>query len=320
MHEISRELYKTMYLIRQVEEKIRKHYGEDEMKTPTHLSVGAEAIAVGVLGALDPQDVVFGTYRSHGIYLAKTGETDKFFGELFGRVSGVSRGKAGSMHLASPSHGLMLTSAVVGTTIPVAVGSAFANQYQKKESMVAVFFGDGAIDEGVFWESLNLACLKKLPMIFVCEDNDLAIHTKTADRHGYRSIADIVSQFDCFVVRSESTDVEILYHLTKDAIAQCRVNPRPMFMHLKYYRYYEHVGVNDDFRFGYRGEDEFKTWLARDPLSLQRTRLKTQGLGEEALRGIEQPIEEQIDKSFRAAAAAAFPERDELFHHVYANE
>src|SRR5688572_26468160 len=156
------EIYKTLYLIRKSEELIIKHYKEDEMKTPMHMSMGEEAIVVGIVAALQKKDQAFGAYRSHALYLAKTGDVDGFFGELYGKVTGIAHGKAGSMHLAYPARNMMLTSAVVGTTIPVAVGAALANQIQKKQRVVAAFFGDGALDEGVFWESLNFACLKKL--------------------------------------------------------------------------------------------------------------------------------------------------------------
>ena len=128
------------------------------MKTPMHMSTGAEAICAGVCQALRPQDQVIGTYRTHGIYLAKTGETDRFFAEMYGRATGMAKGKAGSMHLTAPEAGLICTSAIVGTTIPVALGAAYANRQNAQDRVVAVFFGDGAIDEGVFWESINIAC------------------------------------------------------------------------------------------------------------------------------------------------------------------
>ncbi|MEE8557435.1 MAG: thiamine pyrophosphate-dependent dehydrogenase E1 component subunit alpha, partial [Myxococcota bacterium] len=169
------DLYRRMLLIRRAEMVIQERYGEDEMKTPVHLCIGQEAVAVGVCDALSEGDQAVGTYRSHGIYLAMSDDPEGMFGELYGRVTGPGRGKAGSMHLAHPDSGLMLTSAVVGTTIPVALGLAYAHLIRGDGRRVAAFFGDGAVDEGVFWESLNFACLKRLPVLFVCEDNGLAI-------------------------------------------------------------------------------------------------------------------------------------------------
>jgi len=181
-------LYKKAYLIRAAEELITKHYDTNHMKTPMHMSMGEEGIMAGVCSALPRNSKTFGTYRSHGLYLAVAEETDKFFAEMYGKTTGVLKGKGGSMHLLSPSDGLFGISAVVGSTIPVAVGTAYANVYNKNKHITAVFFGDGAVDEGVFWESLNIACLKKLPVLFVCEDNGYAVHTPPVERRGYKSL------------------------------------------------------------------------------------------------------------------------------------
>ncbi len=283
MKELSIELYKKVFLIRTAEEKICEHYMEDEMKTPVHLSVGQEAISAGVCAALGDDDgQVLGTYRSHGIYLARTGESDKFFAELYGKATGVAQGVAGSMHLSAPDQGFLGTSAIVGSIIPVASGAAFANKMQGNGKTVAVFFGDGAIDEGAFWETMNAACLMKLPMIFVCEDNDLAVHTTKSMRHGYKSITDVVSQFECNVLDAETTDVEEIYNLTLKAVELYKENGKPCFMHLKYYRYREHVGVFEDFDSGYRSREEFEKWNEIDPITTQRQRIiDDRGVSEE---------------------------------------
>ena len=299
------------------EEKIREHYLENEMKTPVHLSVGGEAIVAGVCQALQPTDQVFGTYRSHGLYLAKTQETDQFFAELYGKNTGGAKGKAGSMHLTAPEYGLMGTSAVVATTIPLAVGTAFSNVYKKNGKMTAVFFGDGAIDEGVFWESLNLACLKKLPILFICENNNLAIHTDQSLRHGYDNIADIVSKFHCNVLSSDSTDAEEIYNLTKTATNLFQENKKPAFLHLKYYRYYEHVGINYDFDAGYRSEDEYKEWQKRDPISLQRKKLLSNGYLESDITDLENSIIKKIEASIKKAQEAPYPDKAELYTDVF---
>lgn len=316
MNNINIQLYKTMYLIREAEETIRKNYHSDEMKTPMHLCVGAEAIAAGVIGALKLEDQVLCTYRSHGVYLAKTHETDKFFAELYGRVGGMARGKAGSMHLSAPEQGFLGASAVVGTPIPVAVGCALANQMQKNKKMTAVFFGDGATDEGVFWESLNFASLKKLPVIFICEDNDLAIHTKKADRHGYDSIANIVSKFNCNVYSYDSTDVETIYNLVHEAIKKFASDQKPIFIYLKYYRYYEHVGINFDFSAGYRPKEEYEEWLKKDPIKIQREKLIKLGVSDTDIHSIENPINAQIEESVRKALASPLPLDSTLYEEV----
>src|SRR5262249_4242479 len=170
-------LYKALYRIRRVEEEVARVYPSDKIKSPVHLSIGQESVSVGICAALRPQDVVFGTYRGHALYLAKGGDLKKMVAELFGKATGCTHGKGGSMHLIDPEAGVMGTSAVVGTTIANAVGFAYAMRYRRDEAIVASFFGDGATEEGVFSESLNFAVLKRLPILFVCENNRYAIHT-----------------------------------------------------------------------------------------------------------------------------------------------
>jgi len=309
-------LYKTMYMIRRTEEVIQSHYLEDEMKTPMHMSMGEEAIASGVCHALKAEDQILGSYRSHGIYIAKTQETDKFFAEMYGKVTGTSKGKAGSMHLLAPGSGLVCTSAIVGSSIPVALGFAFANKYSNNNKIAAVFFGDGAIDEGVFWESLNFACLKKLQVLFVCEDNGFAVHSHTSDRHGYDSIADIVSKFDCNVFKSNSSDAEVIYNITKDAIKAIQDNERPAFLYLRYYRYLEHVGVFEDFKAGYRLRDEFEKWLKVDPVRIQREKL-LKLIKEGDLVSLEREVDQKVESSRLKAKQADFPCVDIAFEDTY---
>ncbi len=313
-------LYESLLLIRRAEEKIQAHYAEDDMKTPVHLYIGQEAVAAGVVNGLDPADPIVGTYRSHGIYLARTDDPEGFFAELYGRVGGPAKGKAGSMHMARPQDGLFLTSAVVATTIPVALGLAFTQQYRKTGRSVAAFFGDGAMDEGVFWESLNFACLKRLPVLFVCEDNGLAIHTPSVARRGYKSVADAVGGFDCHFVESESTDPAEISDLTRDALARQREDGRPVFMRLRCYRYVEHVGPREDrdFHLGYRREEEFEYWRARDPVRCQRERLIKLGVPEAEVAALETKIDERLSRCVAEAQKAPFPEPEELHRDVLA--
>ena len=317
MKDLNIALYRKLYLIRKAEDTVRRDYFSDKMKTPMHMSTGGEAICVGVCHALADTDQIMGTYRSHGIYLAKSGETDLFFAEMYGKATGMAKGKAGSMHLTSPQAGLICTSAIVGTTIPVAAGAAYANKIKKNGKMVAVFFGDGAIDEGVFWESLNSACVMKLPVLFVCEDNDIAVHIPGKERHGYRSISEIVERFDCKVFTSDSTDAEVIHNLTLDALKAIRDSGRPSFMYLKYFRYLEHVGVNEDFNQGYRDRAEYEKWRAKDPVDLQRAKL-LQWCKEDEIRKIESDIEARIEQSIKKADAAPFSAAKELYEDVLA--
>jgi len=315
--ELNLSLYQKTYLIRRAEDAIRANYASDKMKTPMHMSAGGEAIAAGVCQALRPQDQILGTYRSHGIYLAKTGETDEFFAEMYGKATGMAKGKGGSMHLTAADGGLICTSAIVGTTIPVAVGAAYANKMQKTGKVVAVFFGDGAVDEGVFWESLNSACVMKLPVLFVCEDNGFAVHIPAEQRHGYKSIVEIVKHFNCNVFSAETTDPEAICKLTLQAIEAMGRTQRPSFLHLTYYRYLEHVGINEDFDAGYRDRAEYEKWRKADPVVLQRKNLAN-WLSDEEIKAVERTIDDQIEGSVRRANEAPFSRPQALYEDVLA--
>lgn len=315
--ELNVELYRGLFLIREAESVIRKTYHEDVMKTPMHMSTGEEAICVGVCRALADSDQVLGTYRSHGLYLAKTGDTDRFFAELYGKVTGMAKGKGGSMHLTAPADGLICTSAIVATTIPVAVGAAFANKCQANKKVVAAFFGDGAVDEGAFWESFNIACAMKLPVLFVCEDNGYAVHIPAAQRHGYKSITDIAAQFSCDVFGAETTDAELIFQKSQQAVASIRANMRPAFLYLKYYRHLEHVGINEDFDQRYRSRDEFEPWSKIDPVDLAREKLQ-QWLTESEIGSIEGAIRARVADSVKKAIDASYPASTELYEDVLA--
>jgi len=311
-------LYRKLWLARQAESSIRREYSKDEMKTPVHLGIGQEAIPVGVCHALPPGSKLFGTYRNHALYLAWTGDTDGFFGELYGRVTGPGKGKAGSMHIALPEKGLMATSAVVGTTIPVAVGMALAHQYQKRKDWVAVFFGDGAVEEGVFWESMNFACLHRLRILFVCEDNGLAIHTATAQRQGFRSISEILAGFRCQVMEGDGSDLVGVVERTRQLMRKMEEEGQPGFLHLSYFRFLEHVGPLEDFDKGYRRRPTAEEMERLDPVNHYEKWLLRQGVRAEELSVVQEEVRRQVDLSIQAAQAAPFPGPDELHTDLFA--
>lgn len=317
---LSLDLYKKMYLIRRAEELIIRHYPEDEMKTPMHMSTGQEAVAVAVCHALGYEGQIFGFYRSHAVFLAKTEDPDRFFGELYGKVVGTARGKAGSMHLAAPDKGFMCASAVVASSIPLAVGAAFANKQKRNERICCAYFGDGAIEEGVFWESLNAACVMRLPVLFVCEDNGFAVHSRPEVRHGFKHMTEIVRQYECGVFQENSTDVEVLYQRTVEAIESAKLNARPSFLHLHCYRYLGHIGITEDFDVGYRSKAEYEEWYKRDPIALQRRSLLSNGWTEAMLTAEEEKIDAQIEESVLKAKAAPFPAPEELYKGVFHEE
>ncbi|MDP3723065.1 MAG: thiamine pyrophosphate-dependent dehydrogenase E1 component subunit alpha [Candidatus Omnitrophota bacterium] len=311
-------LYRKLVLARRAEERIRQEYSADEIKTPVHLGIGQEAVPVGVCHGLPPDTKTFGTYRNHALFLTVTEDTDRFFAELYGKATGPGKGKAGSMHLASPAHGLMATSAVVGTTIPVAVGAALANAYRGSDELVAVFFGDGAVEEGVLWESLNFASLRRLRILFVCEDNDLAIHTPAKDRQGFRSIPEAVRGFKCHVMSVDGSDVMSVIDATRQLLTRMAQDPQPGFLHATYFRFLEHVGPKEDFDAGYRRRPTVEERERLDPIARFAQAIGQHGISPSDLAGVRAAVDAQIDASVRAAQAAPFAAAGELLTDVWA--
>jgi len=316
MKTLGLELYSKLYTARRSEQRIAEEYLHDEMKTPMHMSMGQEAIPVAVCQALHADDQIYVTYRSHAAFLSKTNDIERFFAELFGKETGTAQGKAGSMHIADHTKGHMCSSAIVASCVPLAVGASFVHKQQKSGRIACVFFGDGAVDEGVVWESLNVACAMQLPTLFVCEDNNLAVHTSRQVRQGYKSLGDVLRGFECSIFESASTDVEELYQTATEAIGAIRTSGRPSFLHLKCYRYLEHVGINEDFDAGYRTKEEFEEWRKRDSLDIQRKRLVDAEL-KESVELLEAEINERIDRSIQKAREADFPKIESIYQGVY---
>ncbi|MDO8526151.1 MAG: thiamine pyrophosphate-dependent dehydrogenase E1 component subunit alpha [Deltaproteobacteria bacterium] len=310
-------IYRKLMLARLSEEKIREEYFKDEMKTPVHLGIGGEAIPVGVSHAVPQGTTAFATYRNHSLYLAMTEDTDGFFGELYGKASGPGKGKAGSMHISAPEKGFIATSAVVGTTVPLAVGRAFANAYKKSDELVTVYFGDGAVEEGAFWESLNFACLKRLKVLFICEDNELAIHTASTARQGFTSITEAAGAFKCHVAKENGCDVQKVVQTTRDIVKKMKEDPKPAFLHFDYFRFLEHVGPREDFDAGYREKPHSTFFEAKDPVPLFEKDLLQSGCTRDELDGIKKNILTKINNSVVTAQQAPFPLPEELFTDIF---
>lgn len=311
-------LYRKLLLARRAEEKIREEYSRDEMKTPVHLGIGQEAIPVGVCHCLPAGTKTFGTYRNHALYLTVTEDTDGFFGELYGKANGPGKGKAGSMHLSAPERGLMATSAVVGTPIPLAVGAALANAYRQSADIVAVFFGDGAVEEGVFWESLNFSCLHRLRVLFICEDNGLAIHTPATERQGFRSILEAVRGFMCHVAGADGSDMLGVIRSTREMLRLMSEQPQPGLLHFTYLRFLEHVGPREDFDVGYRRRPTPDELERLDPVLRFEKELCQNGYSERELAAVKTAVDEQIACSVRVAQQAPFPSPSDLYTDVLA--
>ncbi len=314
----STDLYRTLLLVRRTEEEIVKLYPQNLMRTPMHMSMGQEFVPVGVCAALHGQADVFTSYRTHAPFLAQTRDTDRLFAELHGRIDGTAEGKSGSMHLAAPDMGVMLSSGVVATQIPAAVGAAFANLRLGTQRTAVVFFGDGAVDTGVFWESVNVAALFNLPVLFVCEDNGFAVDTPRSARQTVVSIVDTARSFGCDSYEDDSSDVESVYELTKVAVDKAKRDRRPALLNIKCCRYLEHVGIGDDWHWGYRDKAQVqRDWIDRDAVAVQRKRLLALGLVASELQKIESEIDDQVAASAKRAVNSAVPTADRLHAGVF---
>ena len=303
------QLYRSLYRIRRVEEEVAKVYPTDKIKSPIHLSIGQEAVAVGVCETLKPADIVFGTYRSHASYLAKGGDLKKMIAELYGKETGCAKGKGGSMHLIDVSAGVMGASAVVGTTIPHAVGYAYALKLQKKPSVVVTFFGDGACDEGAFPESLNFAALKNVPLLFICENNAYSIHSPQRDRHARPDICGRAIAHGIPAERIEDNDVLEIYRRVGEAVEKVRSGKSgPVLFECMTYRWMEHVGPNQDYDFGYRSKSEAEPWFADDQVGRIGSLLDAK-----TRQDIERRVEDEIREAFEFAEDSAFPSPEELY-------
>jgi pyruvate dehydrogenase E1 component alpha subunit len=311
--ELIRRLYYGIRYVRRVEEEIAGIYPSDKIKSPVHLSIGQESVSVGVCAALDRQDVVSATYRGHAAYLAKGGDLPAMMAELYGKIDGCARGKAGSMHLVGMAQNILGTSAVVGTTIPIALGYALALKREGKGRVVAVFFGDGATEEGVFSESLNFAALHRLPALFVMENNSLAIHSPIARRQMTDRICDRVETYGIPAHRIADGDVLEIYERSRKAVERLRSGAGPAFLECMTYRWREHVGPGEDYDAGYRSREDLLRWQRND----QMIRLAALVDKQNRVR-----IDEEIERRIRDAVAFAenseFPPTRELCDHVFA--
>lgn len=306
-------LYCSLFRIRRVEEEVARVYATDKIKSPVHLSIGQEAISVGVCEALERDDIVFGSYRGHALYLAKGGDLKQMIAELYGKVTGCAKGKGGSMHLVDVRHGVMGTSAVVGTTIANALGYAYALKYQQKNTVVVSFFGDGAVDEGVFHESMNFAALKSLPMIFVCENNRYAIHSPQHTRQPADNIVERARAYGMRADRIEDNDVLEIYKRTALAVETIRAERSgPVFFECMTYRWLEHVGPNEDFHLGYRSREEGEAWVKSDQVARLGALIPL-----EDRKQVQGEVEAEIQEAFEFAEASPFPNASELYTDVF---
>ena len=305
-----------MFLIRRAEERIADLLEANEIRCPTHLYVGQEAVAVGACLPLRSDDIVFGTHRSHGHYLAKGGDLDGMMCELYGRSNGCSLGRGGSMHLVAPEVGILGTSPIVAGSLPLAVGTAWASDLRQDGKVSVVFFGDGAVEEGVFHECLNFASLKNLPVVFVCENNQYSSHLILSERQPADNIHESAVPHAMVGARVDGNDVLAVYEVARDAIDRARAGDGPTLIEARTYRWRGHVGPNWDLDKAIRTQAEVDSWIARDPIRKLREDLDDADLVAE-LSALEPEVEAEIERSIDKARAGELPPPAELGHFVY---
>ena len=300
------ELFYKALRIRLVEERVIELYPSDRIQSPVHLSIGQEAVAVGACQSLKPTDLLFCSCRSHAFYLAKGGDLREMMAELYGKVTGCGEGKAGSMHLAAPEVGLMGASAIVASTIPHAVGAALAAKRLKKDQVIVVAFGDGAMDEGVYHESLNFTALHKLPVIFLYENNGLAVHSRVSTRHAFDIHQHVRSYGLPANQLPDGRDSMTVHEVFSGIVADVRRRRAPHFVEVQTYRYRQHVGINEDYEAGYRSREELEAWMEKDPLVFNK---------ELAARYTSEIVRE-IDDAVEFAETSPWPGREHLLTDV----
>ncbi len=302
-----------------VEEGIAERYVEQEMRCPVHLSIGQEAIAVGACHAFLHTDRVFSTHRSHAHYLAMDGNLEAMLAEIYGKADGCVGGRGGSMHLSDPAKGLIASVPIVASSIPLAVGAALADQIDGKNSVSVAFFGDASIEEGIFHESANFASLRKLPVLFICENNLYSVYTPLKDRQPPRPLTDLARAHGIPFVAADGNDVIKVLQATQVAVERARRGGGPTFLLFDTYRWREHCGPAYDNHLGYRSEAEYEMWRARCPIEASKKKLESCNLlapsDEEVMKA---RFKQEIDKAFAFAKAAPLPEPTTASDHVYA--
>ena len=263
-----------MHLIRTIEDEISINYSKQEMRCPIHLSIGQEAAAVGVCSNLTFKDKFFSTHRCHAHYLAKGGSIDKMIGEIYGKVTGCCKGRGGSMHLFDEAVGLSSSIPIVASSIPLAVGNALADKLTKKRNVSVASFGDASIEEGIFYESLNFAIIKKLPVLFLCENNLYSVMTHLEERQSKNFIKKINRLYDLPLININGNNVVNVYKKSRNLINYIKKNNKPAILVLNTYRYKEHCGPNEDAHLAYRKDKEVNFWKKLDPILLCEKKIK----------------------------------------------
>jgi acetoin:2,6-dichlorophenolindophenol oxidoreductase subunit alpha len=315
------DLYKAMQKIRLCEESLVRPIISQAVKCPVHLYSGQEAVAVGVCAALSKKDYVFGNHRSHGHYLAKGCSLSELIAEIYGKECGCSKGRGGSMHVSDTGNGFLGSVPIVAGTISLALGSALASKIRNDERVTVSFFGDGAVGEGVLYESLNFASLKKLPLIFVCENNLYSTHLSIRECRPNKNISDIAGPFDIPALRIDGNDVLGVYETAKECIEKSRKGAGPFFIEALTYRLRGHVGPDDNVQgrhMDIRPKQEIENWKKRDPIPrFEKILIKNKILKVEHMDKIRSGLSEELEDAYAVVRRGPYPKKAQLTKYVF---
>lgn len=318
--DIAKDLLFQMKRIRFVEQEIARRYPSGKMRCPTHLSVGQEAVAAAVGLALSLDDMAVSGHRAHAHYLGKGGNLKAMLSEIYGKETGCSKGKGGSMHLIDESVGFMGSTAIVGGTVPVGVGLAYGMSLKSSHQLSCIFHGDAVVETGVFFESVNFAILKNLPALFICENNLYSVYSPLTVRQPEgRTISEMVAGMGMTTDSVDGNDALIIYTKVCESVAAIRSGRGPVFLEFSTYRWLEHCGPFYDNELGYRTQDEYLYWKDRDPISrLQLTLLQDDILSHDDVSDMDLSISEEVANAFDYAETSPFPAPSTAYNDLYA--
>jgi len=310
------EMYKRMLEIRFFEEKVFDLYAQNLVPGTIHLYLGEEAVAVGVCSLLKKDDYITSTHRGHGHCIAKGAELKRTMAEILGKKTGYCKGKGGSMHIADFKIGMLGATAVVGAGLPIAVGAGLSAKLRKTDQVVACFFGEGASNQGTFHESINMASIWKLPVIFVCENNLYAMGTRQSTVMAIENVADRAVAYGIPGVVVDGNDVLAVYEATQRAVERARKGEGPTLIECKTYRHKGHSRVDPA---KYRPKEEVEEWLAKDPIKRFKEKLlQTNTLTEPEIQQIEKEVSAEIEEAVKFAMESPYPAPEEALEDVYA--
>ena len=312
--------YELASRIRAVEETIAKEYSNGEMRCPVHLSIGQELVSAVVGLNQQKQDTVVSSHRAHAHYLAKGGNLHRMIAEIYGKVTGCCKGRGGSMHLIDLEVGFLGSSAIVGNSIPIGVGSGLTHKLNKSDALSFIFLGDGAIEEGSFYESVNFSVVQELPTVYICENNLYSVYTGLNQRQPTeRNIYEMVNGMGVKSVKIETINVLDCLNKTTEMIKLARASRKPVFIEYDTYRWLEHCGPNDDDYLGYRPQGELNKWKEKDPVSnLGKILISDYGISDSELQAIHDEIEIEVLAAFDQAKKDKFPTLEQSQADVYA--